>query len=163
MRSALLLPLALTACTSVRLPAAEQASLDPIAFFEGRSYGTGTLKIAFDGSRPIAVESRGVRDAEGLTLTQTIHEGGQPARTREWRMRRLGPGRYTGTLTEAEGAVSLVTRGPRAVIRYRMKNGLSVEQQLALQADERTILNHLEVRKWGVRVARLSETIRKLS
>ena len=38
---------------------------------------------------------------------------------------------------------------------------MAVEQQLALQADERTILNDLRVSKWGVRVARLRETIRK--
>lgn len=163
MRIALALPLALASCTAVRLPAAEQASLDPIAFFEGRTYGTGTLKVVFDGTRPIAVESRGVRTADGLILAQTIHEGGKPSRTREWVIRRVGSGRYSGSLTEAEGAVSLVTRGPRATIRYRMKDGLTVEQQLALQADERTILNNLEVRKWGVRVARLRETIRKLS
>lgn len=162
MRFVLFLPLALTACTSVRLPAAEQASLDPIAFFEGRTYGTGTLKVVMSSAQPVAVESRGVPTRGGLILTQVIHEGDKPARTREWRIRRIARGHYTGTLTEAAGPVSLVTRGPRATIRYRMKNGMSVEQQLALQADEQTILNHLEVHKWGVRVARLSETIRKM-
>ena len=43
-----------------------------------------------------------------------------------------------------------------------MKNGMEVRQLLALQADERTVLNHLEVRKFGVRVAQLDETIRKV-
>ena len=56
----------------------------------------------------------------------------------------------------------LVTDGPRATIRYAMKGGLQVRQQLALQTDGRTLLNHLEVRKWGVRVARVEETIRPL-
>lgn len=162
MRILLALTVALTGCTSIRLPAAEQASLDPIAFFEGRSHGSGTLTVAMSGSTPIAVESVGRRTADGLLLTQIIREGDKPPRTREWRIRKLTPNRYTGTLTEAEGPVSLTTRGPRAQIRYRMKNGLDVEQQLALQGDERTILNQLQVSKWGVRVARLRETIRKV-
>ena len=161
MRAALL-ALALTGCTSIRLPAAEQASLDPIAFFTGRTFGTGTLNVVLSGSTPIAVESVGRPEPGGLLLRQTIREGDQPPRVREWRIRRVAPGRYTGTLTEAEGPVTLTTRGPRALIRYRMKDGLAVEQQLALQADERTILNDLLVSKWGVRVARLSETIRKV-
>jgi hypothetical protein len=161
MRAALL-ALALTGCTSIRLPAAEQASLDPIAFFTGRTFGTGTLKVMLSGSTPIAVESVGRPEPGGLLLHQTIREGDKPPRVREWRIRRVAPGRYSGTLTEAEGPVTLTTRGPRALIRYRMKDGLAVTQQLALQADERTILNDLQVSKWGVRVARLSETIRKV-
>jgi hypothetical protein len=160
MRAAFL-ALALTGCTSVRLPAAEQARLDPLAFFSGRTLGTGTLKIALSSSTAIVVESIGRPEPSGLLLRQTIREGDEAPRVREWRIRRVGGNRFTGTLTEADGPVTLVTRGPRAFIRYRMKNGLAVEQQLALQADERTILNDLQVSNWGVRVARLRETIRK--
>ena len=158
---AVFLALAVTGCSSIRLPAAEQASLDPIAFFTGRTFGTGTLKVALSSSTSIVVESVGRPEPGGLLLRQTIREGDKPPRVREWRIRREAPGRYTGTLTEAEGPVSLTTRGPRALIRYRMKDGLAVEQQLALQPDERTILNDLQVSKWGLRVARLRETIRK--
>ena len=42
-----------------------------------------------------------------------------------------------------------------------MKGGLEVRQQLALQSDGRTILNRLSVRKFGLEVAYLDETIRK--
>jgi hypothetical protein len=52
--------------------------------------------------------------------------------------------------------------GPRATIRYRMKSGLAVAQQLALQPGGRTLLNRLTVTKFGIRVATLDETIRKL-
>jgi hypothetical protein len=43
-----------------------------------------------------------------------------------------------------------------------MKGGLEVEQQLALQSDGRTVLNRLEVKKFGARLATLNETITKL-
>ena len=76
-------------------------------------------------------------------------------------MRRVQPGRYVGTLTDADGPVLLTVRGPRALIRYTMRDGMTVRQQLALQADERTLLNRLDVMRWGVPVARLTETIRK--
>jgi hypothetical protein len=73
----------------------------------------------------------------------------------------LGPGHFTGTLTEATGPVDITVSGPRALIRYPMKGGLEVRQQLALQSDGRTVLNRLSVRKFGLEVAHLDETIRK--
>jgi hypothetical protein len=43
-----------------------------------------------------------------------------------------------------------------------MRGGLDVDQQLTLQGDGKTLLNRLHVRKFGVRVAVVEETIRKL-
>lgn len=164
MRAAIVLPLALASCTTTdRLPAAEQATLDPIAFFSGNSVGTGTIDQIFSRPRPLAVRSIGRSDGNGgLALTQVIREGDKPERTRTWTMRQVGPGRYTGTLTEAGGPVTVTTSGPRATVAYSMKDGLAVRQQLALQGDGRTLLNHLVVTKWGIRVATVRETIRRL-
>lgn len=165
MRAALLLPLTLTACaTSIRLPAAEQARFDPIAFFSSGSVGTGTIDQIFSDPKPLSVRSSGRTElGGGLTLTQQIREGSKPERTRTWTMRAAAPGRYTGTLTEAVGPVTVTVEGPRAIIDYRMKDGLAVRQQLALQADGRTLLNHLVVTKWGIRVATVRETIRRVN
>lgn len=77
-------------------------------------------------------------------------------------MRSVGSNLYSGTLTDAKGPVTVRTSGSRAIIGYTMKGGLQVRQQLALQSDGRTLLNRLDVQKFGVRVARLNETIRKL-
>ena len=78
-------------------------------------------------------------------------------------MRGVSPNNYSGTLTEATGPVQFTILGPRAYINYTMKGGLHVNQQLALQSDGSTILNELEVHKFGVRVATLNETISKAS
>jgi hypothetical protein len=53
------------------------------------------------------------------------------------------------------------TAGARAYIRYTMEGGFQVEQELALQGDGRSVVNRLQVKKFGVRVAILEETIRK--
>lgn len=160
-RAALPLAFALVACSSPDLPASDNP-LDPVAFFTGVTSGAGTLDPIVGRSSAIRVESRGSRSAAGgLTLIQRISEGAKPPRIRTWIMQPVSPGRYTGTLTDAEGPVEIAVAGPRATVRYRTPSGLRIQQQLALQPDGRTVLNRLEAFKFGVRVAVLEETIRK--
>ena len=156
--------LAVAGCArSSPLPADPAAKLDPIAYFTGRSGGVGIVRKSFGGSTPVQVSSVGRSDGHGgLILDQNIWEGTKPSRQRRWLMQPAGPNRFTGTLTDAAGPVEVITAGPRATVRYRMKNGLEVTQRLALQRDGRTLLNRLTVKKFGVRVARLDETIRKV-
>lgn len=154
--------LALAACTGIVLPADPARDFNPLTFFEGASRGEGHLKVAFSSPRRVTVSSFGRREGDGLRLRQRIQEEGKAPRWREWQIRPVAPGRYSGTLTDAAGPVTITAHGPRGTIRYRMSDGMKVEQQLALQSDGRTLLNHLVVTKWGVRVARLDETIRKL-
>ena len=144
------------------LPADAQAVLNPISFFAGRSHGEATLHKLLSSDARVQVDSLGRSDRHGgLILDQTIREGAKAARQRRWVMRPVAPNRFTGTLTDATGPVEVTIAGPRANIRYRMKNGLDVEQQLALQRGGRSVLNILVVRKVGLRVATLNETIRK--
>ncbi len=156
--------LALAGCAKESdLPADAQAVFSPIAFFAGRSHGDASLKTILSSAVRVQVDSVGRPDGHGgLILVQTIREGAKAARQRRWTMRPISPNRFTGTLTDAVGPVEVTIAGPRANIRYRMKSGLEVEQQLALQSDGRTVLNLLIVKKFGVRVASLNETIRKL-
>lgn len=154
------LPL-LAGCTQVELPATSAAALDPVAFFRGPTHGDGRFHQVMSSPHGVQVDSVGQpRPGGGLLLTQRITEAGKEPRTREWVIQPAGPGRYTGTLTDAVGPVELTVEGARAEVRYSMKKGLKVTQELALQADGKTILNHLEVHKLGVRVAWLDETIR---
>ncbi len=156
------LPLASCATPSI-LPADPNARFDPRAFFTGRSHGEGTLHKIIGGDSQIVVDSIGRPDGRGgLVLDQKIRSGSKSPRQRRWIMRPAGPNRYTGTLTEAEGPVAVQVNGPRATIRYRMRGGIDIEQHLALQPDGRTLLNRLNARKFGIRVAQLDETIRKV-
>jgi hypothetical protein len=144
------------------LPSAGSATLDPIAFFTGRSEGEGSVDTLLGKPVKLLVESVGHKQGDTLILDQTIREGAKPARNRRWIMRPVAPGRYTGTLTDAEGPVNVTVAGPQASIRYRMRGGFDVNQQLTLQGDGRMLLNRLHVKKFGVRVAIVEETIRKM-
>lgn len=156
--------LALGSCAAPALPPADAAAtFDAVQFFSGRTQGEGTLHRMIGGSSRITVESTGRVDPRGtLILDQKIREDDKLPRLRRWVIRRTGPNRFTGSLTDADGPVEITVAGARATIRYRMKAGPWVEQQLALQPGGRTLLNRLTVTRLGMRLARLDETIRKL-
>jgi hypothetical protein len=159
-----LLAVAISGCAgNPAPPAAQGPAFDPIAFFEGHTHGEGELKKLFHQAVYVSVDSVGRRAGGELVLDQTIREAGKPPSTRQWTIRRLGPNRYTGALTEAIGPVAGEVSGSRATISYAMRHGLTVRQQLAEQRDGKTVLNRLTVSKLGVQVATLSETIKKLA
>ena len=143
------------------LPADQNAAFDPIAFFEGHTHGEGELRKLLSAPVHVSVDSVGRRVPGGLMLDQTIREPGKPASTRQWLIQKVADGRYTGQLTEAVGPVTATVTGPRAEIQYKMRHGLRVNQQLAEQADGKTLLNRLTVHKFGAQVATLTETIRR--
>jgi hypothetical protein len=135
-----------------------------IGFFQGRTQGEGQLRTVLKAPMSVTVQSIGRVAGDGsLILTQRIQEGAKRERTREWRMREIAPGRYSGALTDASGPVSGEASGNRLRFSYRMKGGLDVEQWLTLAPDGRSADNVLVVRKFGITVATLRERIRKLS
>lgn len=156
-----LAPLALLALATAPAPAASP-TFDPIAFFTGYTEGAGDLKIALRPATAMQVHGHGSVDPDGtLVLDQRVEQHGKPTRNREWRIRRTGATRYTGTLTDAVGAVTGDTVGDRFHISYRMKGHLGVDQWLTLAPDGRSAHNVMRVRLHGVPVAHLDETIRR--
>lgn len=134
----------------------------PERFFAGRGHGDATLKVLFRAPVAVRVESRGELARDGtLLLDQTIREGDKPARTRRWRIRDLGGGRYGGTLTDADGPVTGSASGNRLTLGYTMHNGMQVRQALYLTPDGRSARNRLTVSRFGIRVAVLDERIAK--
>lgn len=152
--------LALVAC-SVSPPAARAAPVfDLFRFFDGVTHGDGQLKIRFKDFVSISVDSRGrMVGPNDFVLDQTITEAGKPPRTRQWRMHRDSSGAYAGTLTDAAGPVTGQVEGNRLHISYRQKDGLAVEQWLSLAPDTTYADNLMEIRKMGVPIAKIEETI----
>ncbi|HEV2568287.1 DUF3833 family protein [Sphingomonas sp.] len=142
---------------------AQGTAFDPIAFFAGRTAGEGELKILLKDAQPLRVQGQGRVETDGtLVLDQQVRRGERVLERRQWRMRKVGPNRYRGTLTDATGPVEIETRGNLLTIRYPMKGSMSVHQSLVLDGAGRTALNRMTISKLGVPVARIIETIRKL-
>src|SRR3712207_731111 len=100
-----------------------------VRFFEGRTEGDARLKVIFKAAKAVRVQSRGRVLPDGtLLLVQNIAEEGKKPRTREWRMREVSPGRFSGSLTDAAGPVTGEVSGNLFHVRYKMKDGFGVEQ-----------------------------------
>ena len=156
--------LALAACTAAAPPEAEQQgpAVDPVAFFTGPSHGDGRLDQIMKGVRTVTVDSVGTPEADGsIRLAQHIDTQGDAPRDRVWRLRMVAPGRYAGSLTDANGPVETVAIGRAIRIRYPMKSGLQVEQWLVALPGGKALDNRLSVTKWGMNVASLHERIEK--
>jgi hypothetical protein len=142
---------------------ADPGKLDMLAFFTGKTHAENVMKIALKKPSRLIVDSIGGKGDKGdFVLIDTVREEGKPVRTRKWVMRPAGPNRFTGALSDAVGRVDVTVSGDSAVIRYTMKGGLKVEQQMQLQGDGKSLSNKVIVKKFGLKFARVEGTIRKL-
>jgi hypothetical protein len=153
---------ALALAIAVAAAAPAQAAFNPVEFFRGHTHGEGTLKIIFQASKQIKVDSVGHAEQDGsLLLQQIVHEPGKPARTRYWRLRQTGPDRFEGTLTDAASPVRVDVEGDRIRIRYKGKDHLDFDQWLT-PAGPKQVNNVMRVKRFGITVAHYEEVIRKL-
>ena len=143
---------------------APSPKFDPIAFFEGRTRGEGTLYVRGRAGRPLRVEGRGTRQPDGsIRLDQTITVGDGTAERRVWIMARLDSTHFRATLSDAKGEVTAELHGNVFHIRYLIRQPrLYMEQWLILQPDGRSVANRAQVTVLGISWARLTETITRL-
>lgn len=161
MKTMALAAIALAAPASIA--AAPPRQLDMLAFFAGRTHADNVMKVVLKKPVPLIVDSIGGKGDRGdFVLIDTVHEGDKPVRQRKWIMHPTGPNRYTGTLTDAVGPVDVQIDGDSASIRYVMKGGLRIEQELTLQPDGKTLTNRVLAKKLGLKFARVEGTVRKL-
>ena len=137
-------------------------AIDPVIFFTGASHGEGRLREAFKRERRVSTDSVGRAEKDGLLiLDQRMAIEGEPLRIRHWRLRQVGPNRFTGTLTDATGPVEAQIIGRGIRIRYPMKGGLKVESWLTAAPGAKAFDNTSIITKWGLKVATLTERIEK--
>ena len=155
---ALAVALALSAGASAQAP----KPFDPVAFFTGPTQGRGALKEMLGKEKRTTTQSIGRVDKDGwLVLDQKVTVEGDPVRQRRWRLKLVSPGKYRGTLSDAKGPVEAEVSGQSARIRYVMNGGLKVEQTLIPLPGGRSISNRATFRKFGMKVATLTERIEK--
>ena len=135
--------------------------LDMVGFFTGRTHSENVLKIIFHRSNSMVVDSVGKMEGKQFVLIDTVRQQGQAPRIRKWVLHLVGPGHFSGTLSDATGPVDITVSGESATIRYTMEGGLNLEQRLQV-IDGRTLANHTAVRKFGMKFGSVEGKIRKL-
>ena len=147
-----------------RRRAAAAPSIHPLKFFEGRTESLGTVKTFMKKAYRIRSIGRGRIEPDGsLSLVQRVDEDGKPPRERRWRIRQVSSGRFTGTMSDASGPVTIEEVGGRFRFRFKMKGDLAVEQWVAPLADGKAARNRMTVRKFGMVVGTGDGMIRKLA
>ena len=136
------------------------AAFDPVAFFSGRTTGEGRLKKVFSAAQATHVVSLGKVAADGaLVLDQTVRIEGDPVRNREWRLRKVSPERYEGTLSDARGPVVATVERGVLHIAYTDKSGFAFRQRVTLAPGGQQAHNVMKVRRFGLTIATVDETI----
>jgi hypothetical protein len=158
LRTAGLAALAMTLAT----PAASE-NTDPMRFFEGRTESVGMIKLAMKKPfRSRAIGKGQIMPDGSLSLVQRVEDQGEQPRERRWHMRKVGPGRYTGTMSEARGPVTVEEVDGRYRFQFRMDGSVAVEQWLIPAPDGRSAKSKIIIRKYGIRVGGSDSLIRKL-
>ena len=132
---------------------------DPVAFFAGRTTGEGRLKKLFSSAQATHVSGRGRIEGGVLVLDQNVTIAGEKQRDRQWRLRAVSPGHWAGSLSDARGPVNASAAGAVLTIAYTSNEGMGIVQSVTLAADGRSARNLMKVRKLGMTVATLDETI----
>ena len=154
---------ALLAALPSAAPAQSQTarSFDPVTFFTGRTTGEGRLKKLFSSAQATHVSGRGRIEGGVLVLDQNVTIAGEKPRDRQWRLRAVSPGHWAGSLSDARGPVNASAAGAVLTIAYTSNEGMGIVQSVTLAADGRSARNLMKVRKLGMTVATLDETIRR--
>jgi hypothetical protein len=130
-------------------------------FFVGRTEGSSSVRVILSGQHGVTDRGRGWMEGRTLVLQQSVQEEGKPARTRTWRLTRTGD-RISGTISDARGPVQGEVTGNVVHLRYTSAEGPSVEQWIMFHANGRIAGNRMVFRRFGLEVAQLVGTIRRV-
>ena len=143
-------------------PAQAPRPFDPVAFFTGTTQGRGELRELMGKPKKTSTQSVGRVDKDGwLILDQRVAVEGDPLRQRRWRLKQTGPGKFSGTISDAKGPVEVAVRGQNVEIRYVMKGNIKVEQTLTPMPGGRSLIARGTFKKFGMKVAIMKEQVDK--
>jgi len=136
---------------------------DPLDFFVGTTETLTTVKVVMRKSYRARTMGHGRLGPDGsLFLVQRVEDEGRAPFERRWHIKRLGPSRFGGSMTEAKGPVSVAEVAGRYRFNFKMKGSLSVEQWVTPLPDGRSARTESVVRKMGLKVATSNGIVRKL-
>ena len=156
------LPLALLGASASAVSSSPDRQTDPMRFFEGKTESISTIKLMMRKTYRSRTIGSGEIDDGILKLVQRVHEEGKAPYDRRWRMRQVAPGRFTGSMSEAAGPVTVEQVGERYRFRFKMKGNVSIEQWLTPLPGGTSARTRLSIRKLGLTVGKSEGVIRKL-
>ena len=136
---------------------------DPLSFFEGRTESTATVKVLTKKPYKSRSIGRGEIGSDGaLHLVQRVEDEGKSPYERRWHIRKVGPGRFSGTMNEATGPVTVEEVGGGYRFRFKMKGNVSVEQWLTPLPGGKAARSKVTIRKFGMTVGKSEGMVKKL-
>ena len=156
------LPIAMIGASALAGTEASEQPTNPMRFFEGRTESLSTVKLIMRKPYRSRTLGEGEINDGVLHLVQRVHEDGKAPYERRWRVRQVAPGRFTATMSEAIGPVSVEEVRGRYRFRFKMKGNLSIEQWLTPLPGGKAARSKVSIRKMGLTVGRSEGTIRKL-
>jgi|SRR3954447_13768397 hypothetical protein len=133
-----------------------------LRFFVGSTETVSVTKVIMQ--KPFVTRSVGegkINPDGSLELVQRVKEQNRKEFDRRWQIHEVGKGRFVGTMSEAEGPVSIERIANRYRFRFVIRGNLSVEEWLTPQRDMTTAHIQLTIRKYGVAVAHGDGWIRR--
>lgn len=155
---------AIAAAVLFSAPATAETIDNPMRFFEGRTESVGTIKILMKQAfRSISIGTGRIEPDGSLSLVQQVWDEGRPLRERRWKIRQVGPGRFLGSMSEANGPVTIEEVGGNYRFSYKMKGNISVVQLLVPMAGGKAARTSVKIRKFGMTVGTSEGTIHKVA
>ena len=138
--------------------------LDPIQFFTGHVASWGVLEDrAGQPTRIVTTDCVGETGGGTLRMTQRLLIGQGAPVTRQWQMRRVGPGRFEATANDMVGTATGEAAGRAFHWTWTLATSpgdslknVSMDQWWYL-LDDGSMLNRTTIRKLGVILAEVSE------
>ena len=158
-----LMPAALMATVLTADSASAERLSDPLRFFEGRTESVSMVRVMT--KRPYRSRSigRGEIRADGtLHLVQRVEDEGRPPFERRWLIRQVAPGKFSGSMSEAKGPVTVTEIGGRYRFQFKIKGNVSVEQWLTPLPGGKAARSKVTMRKLGIRVGSSEGMVRRV-
>ena len=143
-------------------------AFDPVRFFTGHVRSWGVIEDrSGQPTSPVVTDCTGEADGpDGLHMTQRLTIGTDAPVTREWRMRRTGPGRFEATANDMVGTATGTASGrvfhwewTLALEPGNAIKNVTMEQWWYLQEDG-SMLNRTMVKKFGIIAAEVTEVFK---
>ena len=155
----LLVLLAMTGCGTMnpRDFADSAQQLDLFDYFEGKTRAWGMFEDRFNRvRRQFTVDIEGTVDGDTLVLDESFHYADGERQQRTWTIRRVAPGRYSGTAEDVVGEARGETLGNALHWTYRLQLPIgervvevAFDDWMLLQPDG-IMLNRARVSKFGL-------------